>query len=68
MSDVEPTPAPTGSSTPPTVTRSGARPKPGQLTFTAPRGGRPPQHLADLDPAERKAAVVALGHKGFRAK
>jgi len=24
--------------------------------------------LADLDPAERKAAVEALGHKGFRAK
>ena len=68
MSDVEPTPAPTGSSTPRTVTRSGARPKPGQLTFTAPRGGRPPLHLADLDPAERKAAVEALGHKGFRAK
>jgi 23S rRNA (adenine2503-C2)-methyltransferase len=30
--------------------------------------GKPPQHLADLDPAERKAAVEALGHKGFRAK
>ena len=35
--------------------------------FAAPRGGKPPQHLADLDPAERKAAVEALGHKGFRA-
>jgi 23S rRNA (adenine2503-C2)-methyltransferase len=30
--------------------------------------GRPPQHLADLDPAGRKASVEALGHKGFRAK
>lgn len=44
------------------------RPEPGQLTFTAPRRGKPPKHLADLDPAERKAAVEALGHKGFRAK
>ncbi|MBE3076230.1 MAG: 23S rRNA (adenine(2503)-C(2))-methyltransferase RlmN, partial [Actinobacteria bacterium] len=42
--------------------------KPGQLVFDAPRRGKPPQHLADLDPAERKAAVEALGHKGFRAK
>jgi 23S rRNA (adenine2503-C2)-methyltransferase len=45
-----------------------ARPEPGQLMFDAPRRGKPPQHLADLDPAERKAAVEALGHKGFRAK
>ncbi len=44
------------------------RPVPGQLTFAAPRRGKPPQHLADLTPAERKAAVEALGHKGFRAK
>ncbi len=44
------------------------RPEPGQLMFEAPRRGKPPQHLADLDPAERKAAVEALGHKGFRAK
>ena len=44
------------------------RPTPGQLTFAAPRRGKPPQHLADLDPAERKAAVEALGQKGFRAK
>ena len=47
---------------------SGRRPRPGELNFTAPRGGKPPQHLADLDPAGRKAAVEALGHKGFRAK
>ena len=44
------------------------RPTPGALTFTAPRRGKPPRHLADLTPAERKEAVVALGHKGFRAK
>ncbi len=44
------------------------RPRPGQLTFAAPRQGKPPQHLADLAPAERKAAVEALGQKGFRAK
>ncbi len=44
------------------------RPPPGQLTFAAPRRGKPPQHLADLTPAERKRAVEALGHKGFRAK
>jgi 23S rRNA (adenine2503-C2)-methyltransferase len=30
--------------------------------------GKPPRHLADLDPAQRKAAVEALGHKGFRAR
>ncbi len=44
------------------------RPAPGQLTFEAPRRGMPPAHLADLAPAERKAALEALGHKGFRAK
>lgn len=44
------------------------RPQPGQLTFSAPRRGKPPRHLADLSPAERKEAVEALGHKGFRAK
>jgi 23S rRNA (adenine2503-C2)-methyltransferase len=44
------------------------RPAPGQLTFAAPRRGKPPTHLADLTPPERKAAVEALGHKGFRAK
>ncbi|HEY8621535.1 MAG TPA: 23S rRNA (adenine(2503)-C(2))-methyltransferase RlmN [Dermatophilaceae bacterium] len=47
---------------------SSARPEPGQLVFDPPRRGKPPQHLADFDPAERKAAVEALGHKGFRAK
>ena len=42
------------------------RPVPGQLTFTAPRRGKPPAHLADLDDAGRKEAVEKLGHKGFR--
>ena len=72
MSDVEPTTAPIAaiSTSAPVAmpTPSSARPKPGELTLAAPRGGKPPQHLADLDPAERKAAVEALGHKGFRAK
>jgi 23S rRNA (adenine2503-C2)-methyltransferase len=33
------------------------------------RGGRarPPRHLADLDPAARRAAVAELGEPGFRA-
>lgn len=44
------------------------RPRPGQLIFAAPRRGKPPTHLADLDPAERKAFVESLGHKGFRAR
>jgi 23S rRNA (adenine2503-C2)-methyltransferase len=63
------TPAPASEGAPvalPEPTTS--RPEPGQLTFTAPRRGKPPRHLADLAPAERKEAVEALGHKGFRAK
>ncbi|MBC9956792.1 23S rRNA (adenine(2503)-C(2))-methyltransferase RlmN [Yimella sp. cx-51] len=44
------------------------KPAPGQLTFTAPRRGKPPVHLADLDEKGRKEAVEGLGHKGFRAK
>ena len=38
------------------------------LTFTAPRRGKPPRHLADLDLAARTVAVEELGHKGFRAR
>jgi 23S rRNA (adenine2503-C2)-methyltransferase len=38
------------------------------LMFDAPQRGLPPQHLADLDPAARRAAVVALGEKPFRAE
>jgi len=32
-----------------------------------PRSGRPPRHLADLTPAERRAAVAELGEPEFRA-
>jgi 23S rRNA (adenine2503-C2)-methyltransferase len=37
------------------------------LVFDAPRRGRPPRHLADLDAAELRAAVVELGLPPFRA-
>ncbi|RMI40622.1 23S rRNA (adenine(2503)-C(2))-methyltransferase RlmN [Streptomyces triticirhizae] len=44
-------------------------PAPGELTFVAPRGAsKPPRHLADLTPAERREAVAALGEKPFRAQ
>ncbi len=48
--------------------RTSTPPVPGRLSFQAPRRGKPPRHLADLSPAERKEAVEALGHKGFRAR
>jgi 23S rRNA (adenine2503-C2)-methyltransferase len=37
------------------------------LVFDAPRRARPPRHLADLSPAERRAAVVELGEPPYRA-
>lgn len=37
------------------------------LVFDAPRRGLPPRHLADLDPADRRAAVADIGLPGFRA-
>jgi 23S rRNA (adenine2503-C2)-methyltransferase len=40
---------------------------PGELTFAAPRRAKPPRHLADLDPAQRREVVVELGEKPFRA-
>ncbi|RBM05036.1 23S rRNA (adenine(2503)-C(2))-methyltransferase RlmN [Streptomyces sp. PT12] len=44
-------------------------PAPGELTFVAPRGAaKPPRHLADLTPDERRAAVAELGEKPFRAR
>ncbi len=43
------------------------RPEPGALVFEAPRRGKPPLHLMDLDPAGRRAAVADLGLPGFRA-
>lgn len=38
------------------------------LVFDAPKKGMPPQHLADLDMAERRAEVVRLGEQAFRAE
>jgi 23S rRNA (adenine2503-C2)-methyltransferase len=37
------------------------------LVFDPPRRARPPRHLADLAPAERRAAVAELGEPGYRA-
>ena len=42
-------------------------PAPGELVFASPRRARPPRHLADLDPAQRREAVAALGERPFRA-
>ncbi len=42
-------------------------PLPGELVFEAPKKGKPPVHLLDLDPAGRRAAVVELGLPAFRA-
>ena len=38
------------------------------LVFDAPRRALPPRHLADLDPAARRAAVEELGERPFRAE
>ncbi|MBK5306671.1 MAG: 23S rRNA (adenine(2503)-C(2))-methyltransferase RlmN [Frankiaceae bacterium] len=38
------------------------------LVFDAPKRGLPARHLADLDPAERRAAVAALGVPAYRAE
>jgi 23S rRNA (adenine2503-C2)-methyltransferase len=38
-----------------------------QLVFEAPRRGKPPRHLADLDESERRAAAVAAGEPAYRA-
>jgi len=38
------------------------------LVFDAPRRATPPCHLADLDPAARRKAVVELGEPAFRAR
>jgi 23S rRNA (adenine2503-C2)-methyltransferase len=40
---------------------------PGELVFAAPRRGKPPRHLADLAPVERRAAIAELGLPAFRA-
>jgi len=38
------------------------------LVFDAPRRGKPPTHWADLNPAQRREAVEAAGHRAFRAR
>jgi 23S rRNA (adenine2503-C2)-methyltransferase len=38
------------------------------LVFSAPRRGKPPVHWADLDPAARRTAVEAAGHRAYRAR
>jgi 23S rRNA (adenine2503-C2)-methyltransferase len=44
-------------------------PTPLPLVMREPRGrAKPPRHLADLDPAERKALLEEQGLPGFRAK
>ncbi|GAA3673961.1 23S rRNA (adenine(2503)-C(2))-methyltransferase RlmN [Nocardioides ginsengisoli] len=46
-----------------------AAPKPLPLVLAEPRGRKkPPRHLADLTPAERKDLLVEMGLPGFRAK
>src|SRR4028118_2216932 len=40
---------------------------PGALTFVGPRRAKPPRHLADLPPAERRAVVAEMGQPTFRA-
>ena len=37
------------------------------LVFEAPRRGKPPRHLADLDPAERRAVLIERGLPAYRA-
>ena len=37
------------------------------LVFDAPKRALPPRHFADLEPAERRAAVTELGLPAFRA-
>ncbi len=50
---------------PPGLTPPGLTP-PG-LTEARSRRPKPPRHLADLEPAERRAVVAELGQPGFRA-
>lgn len=50
-----------------TMTRPAPPPATLPLVFDAPRRGKPPRHLADLTPQQRRDAVVELGQPGFRA-
>ena len=38
-----------------------------ELSYARPRRTKPPRHLADLTPAQRREAVVALGERPYRA-
>jgi 23S rRNA (adenine2503-C2)-methyltransferase len=42
-------------------------PEPGELTLDAPRGAKPPRHLADLSVDARREWLVELGLPAFRA-
>jgi 23S rRNA (adenine2503-C2)-methyltransferase len=42
-------------------------PEPGELTLVAPRRGKPPRHLADLDLPGRREWLGELGQSAFRA-
>ena len=42
-------------------------PQPGELVFESPKRGKPPVHLLDLDEAQRREAMTALGLPAFRA-
>ena len=42
------------------------KPLPGELTFVAPRRGKPPRHLADLTVDERRDVVAGLGLPAYR--
>ncbi len=44
-----------------------AAPAPGELVFVSPRRAKPPRHLADLTPSERRSWVTDLGEAAFRA-
>lgn len=57
--------SPSAPTAPPRAAPAGQRSLP--LVFAAPRRGKPPTHLADLDEAARRAAVTAAGQPAFRA-
>ena len=44
-----------------------AKPEPGKILLKAPRRGKPPRHIADMDLAGRKEFLKELGHQPFRA-
>jgi hypothetical protein len=42
-------------------------PAPGELVFARPRRVKPPRHLADLTPPQRREVVAGLDEKPYRA-